>query len=81
MCPSDAEQWSRGLSCVIVVVQRFFTSNPFHIGFIYRHMEGGHATEGLFGQYDPGIELGKGSFVTCPVSGKQFTNLLGNGTQ
>jgi serine/threonine/tyrosine protein kinase RAD53 len=39
-------------------------SNPFHIGFIYRHTEGGHATEGLFGQYDLGIEVGKVSFAT-----------------
>lgn len=39
-------------------------SNPFRTGFIYRHTAGGQTTEGLFAQYDLGIELGKGSFAT-----------------
>jgi serine/threonine/tyrosine protein kinase RAD53 len=34
------------------------------LGFIYRHTAGGQTTEGLFAQYDLGIELGKGSFAT-----------------
>jgi len=65
MRPSDAEQWSRGLPYVVLTTSfPSGESNPFLIGFIYRHTAGGQTTEGLFALYDLGMELGKGSFAT-----------------